>query len=122
MSRRRRPARVATARLSVLAFALAALGIGACCGSPWSAYPMAVPPDRSCRAGSPAGYDLYIWECREGQHTVVAKYSCKLSCHDPRQETAPCGELTPLERELGDLAGPTCRPVPEQLRWQTAGP
>lgn len=78
---------------------------------------MSSPPDRSCRSGSPAGYDLYIWNCDGNLRTVIYQYSGEMSCQEPQKETAACGALTPIEQKLGDAAGPSCPAVPESVRW-----
>jgi hypothetical protein len=57
-------------------------------------------PDRSCSTGSVQGYDVYIWDCRDGRHTVVAQYSAEMSCQSAIEETSACGSLTPLEATL----------------------
>lgn len=92
---------------------------GGCCEEPWNAYPSEVPPDRSCRTGSVSGYDVYIWECRNDQREVVYYHSAEMSCSEPQKETAPCGERTPIEEELGDKVDSDCESVPETMRWKT---
>lgn len=94
------------------------IATGGCCEKPWDAHPADVAPDRSCRTGSVHGYDVYIWECREGQREVVYYYSAEMSCKEPEKETAACGERTPIEKELGEKVGDDCEPVPESMRWK----
>jgi hypothetical protein len=87
---------------------LALLVASGCCSDAWSAFPMSVMPDRSCSTGEVHGYDVYIWDCLEGEHIVVAKYSSEMACRSPVRERAPCGAATPLEAEL-KLTPAMCR-------------
>jgi len=88
-------------RLStVLACGLLVAGVSGCCAEPWSAFPRKVMPDRSCSTGDVHGYDVYIWECLDSQHVVVAQYSAEMTCQAPVQQTAACGATTALESQL----------------------
>ena len=75
---------------------------------------MPTAPDSSFRTGSVAGYDVYIWECLDGQRTVIFKYSAEMSCRDPEMQKAPCGDITDIEKSL---EGQSTMPVPEGLTW-----
>jgi hypothetical protein len=51
---------------------LPAFLLAGCCSKPWVAQPMDSAPDEQCRVGaSTHGYDLYSWECVDGEHVVV---------------------------------------------------
>jgi hypothetical protein len=70
-----------------------------CCRNPWSVFPdMPGPPDQSFRTGSVEGYDVYIWECLNGERTVIYQYSAEMLCRK---------ELAEVERG----------PVPDMRRW-----
>jgi hypothetical protein len=98
----------------MLSFALVLSG---CCTHPWEKFPMTTAPDRSCRTGSPSGYDVYLWSCTNNQHVVVYQFSAENSCQQPQKDTAACGEMTPIETTLGAAVAAGCRPVPESLKW-----
>jgi hypothetical protein len=112
-------------RTSALVFVMAVvcIAVGGCCDKPWEKYSSEKgAPDRSCQTGSLEGYDVYIWDCRSGhgqrEREVVYQRSAEMSCDEPEKETAPCGEPTPIEEELGEEVGPDCEPVPSSLEWK----
>lgn len=78
---------------------------------------MPSPPDRQCRTGGEAGYDFYIWECLEGDHVVIGRYTSNATCGDPQMHSVPCGELTDWELEYESELGEDCEPPPESLQW-----
>lgn len=97
---------------------LGALSSAGCCGAPWSSFPMATAPDRACRTGGAAGYDVYIWSCYNQQRVVIYKFSGELSCQEPQRETASCGGQTAIEKKLAADVQQGCRPVPASLQWR----
>ncbi len=93
--------------------------LAGCCPRPWDAHPMDTPPDQQCRVGPAThGYDIYTWDCVDGEHVVVSFYSAEMSCSPPEKESVPCGETTALEEEWAEGLGVGCEPPPEQLRWE----
>jgi len=102
----------------VFVVAVVCIAVSGCCEEPWEAYPSGEAPDRACRTGSVSGYHVYIWECRSGQREVVYRHSAEMSCEEPEKETAPCGERTPIEEELGEEIGPDCESVPASMEWK----
>lgn len=108
-------------KLSLVKQVLMLLGLllilSGCCQKPWQAFPMTTAPDRSCRTGTTHGYDVYIWECKQKQKTVIYQYSAEMSCQPPQREIVPCGELTALEKQLTNKVGKNCSPVPKLQAW-----
>jgi hypothetical protein len=98
----------------VIAAALVLLG---CTAKPWDVHPIPVAPDRTCRTGSDAGYDVWIWECHQDRKTVVRQFCGGLiGCKDAEREDVACGEVTTFEREIAaELV--ECRPVPDERLW-----
>ena len=72
------------------------------------------PPDSSFRTAGTHGYDVYVWNCVDGQRTVIYKYTAEMTCADPEMVTGPCGEITGFE---SSLKGMNVVPVPYNLRW-----
>lgn len=98
---------------------LPAFLLGGCCMRPWDAQPMDTVPDEQCRVGPAThGYDLYSWECVDGEHVVVVFYSSEMTCGQPWKETAPCGELTETEAGFVDEMGENCELPPDSLIWE----
>ena len=92
--------------------------LAGCCQRPWQKFEMADPPDAECRVGeSTHGYDLYLWECVEGEHVVLGFYSAEMSCADAEKQSAACGELTEWETTYADQLGAACEAPPEGMRW-----
>lgn len=76
------------------------LPLGGCCSDPWSAYPRATPPDRSCTTGSAThGTDVYIWDCVGGEKIVVTQYSAEMTCQSPKEEKLACGAKAAIEAD-----------------------
>jgi hypothetical protein len=100
-----------------LAWCTLLMAAGGCCPHPWDKYPMSLKPDRACRTGSPSGYDVYLWKCVQQQKVVIYQFSGEMSCQQPQKQTAACGELTAIEKELGAAVDESCRPVPDAMRW-----
>lgn len=89
-----------------------------CCSRPWQTFDMPSPPDRSCRTnGGVSGYDVYIWKCVNNQKVVISQYTAEMSCKKAQKETVACGQLTPLEKTLGELVKEGCSEVPESQQW-----
>lgn len=78
---------------------------------------MPVRPDRSCRTGGASGYDVHIWGCLDNQHIAIYQYSGEMSCSGAQKEVAVCGELTPIEKQLGNDVAEGCQPPPDAYRW-----
>ena len=78
---------------------------------------MATSPDRQCRTGTEAGYDVYIWECIGGERVVLSSYSSPISCSQPVEEKVACGKVTSIETRLGAEVGPGCTLPPSGYRW-----
>lgn len=97
---------------------LIALFFTGCCQTPWETYKISTHPDRSCRTGTTHGYDVYIWNCQNNQKVALYQYSTEMSCQKPQKETASCGELTPIEKTLGESVGESCRQVPDIRQWR----
>ena len=79
---------------------------------------MEAAPDHQCRTGGDGGYDLWIWECVDGERVAVTQYCTGLSgCREAEREATACGGTTELETEaaVGDLT--SCTPVPDSRRW-----
>lgn len=94
------------------------LFLSACCAKPWTAYPMDTPPDAQCRVGAAThGYDLYVWDCVDGEHVVLGYYSAEMSCEDAQRQTAACGELTEWEVTYADQLGENCEAPPASMGW-----
>jgi hypothetical protein len=89
-----------------------------CCQPPWEKFEISTPPDRSCRTGTTHGYDVYIWNCQNNQKVVIYQYSTEMTCQKSQKETARCGELTSIEKTLGELGGESCRQVPAIRQWR----
>ncbi len=91
----------------------------ACCPRPWDAQPMDEAPDQQCRVGPAThGYDIYTWDCVEGEHVVVSFYSSEMMCAMPEKESVACGELTSLEKEYAEELGEDCQAPPDSLYWE----
>jgi len=86
--------------------------------SAWDRHPIPSPPDHTCRTGSDGGFDVYLWDCEQGSHTVVYQWCAGLSgCKEAQKETAACGSLTAFEQShSADLKA--CSPIPTALTWQ----
>ena len=90
-----------TSMRAALFILVASLCLSGCvCRDPWKAFPEKVQPDRSCSTGAVHGHDVYIWDCLQGRHVVVAQYSAEMTCRSAVRETSACGTPTPLETEL----------------------
>ena len=92
-----------------------------CASAPWTKFPIKEKPDHTCQTGVESGRDVYIWNCRDGRHTVVHQmtsifflFPMKLGA---KQETAACGQLTVFEKEHDFVDGksPECRRT--DLEW-----
>jgi len=103
-----------TRYINYAAIAMITIFLGACCTQPWNRFPQLKRPDTSYRTGHSHGYDLYIWECREGKRMVVYRHAGGMTCSEPVLETAPCGGQTPIEKKL---ASEEKRLVPDQQKW-----
>lgn len=78
----------------------ASVAIAGCCTMPWRAHRIAEPPDEACETGhAEAGDDVFVWYCLRGARVVVHQYRGTFACSAAVRETAPCGQLTPYERE-----------------------
>lgn len=92
--------------------------VSGCSAEPWDQFPMDTAPDYQCRTGGDGGYDLYVWECVDGERVAIAQFCTGLSgCREAERSVAACDETTALEGEVaaGDLA--SCTPVPASRRW-----
>jgi hypothetical protein len=100
-----------------LALALISVASG-CAPKAWKTHPMSTPPDRSCRTGSDAGHDVWIWECQDGEHTVIWQFCGGLvGCREAERQDVPCDTTTPYEEEHADELD-ACRPVPDSQIWR----
>nr|HEX4312997.1 hypothetical protein [Kofleriaceae bacterium] len=81
-----------------------------CSQRPWDKYDMDTQPDIACRAGSVAGWDLYVWSCVDGERVVIGKMSAEMMASAPQKSTAACGVETELEHRVLDTLARTCRP------------
>lgn len=84
------------------------------CEHPATALP--TPPDRECRVGVEVGADVAIWNCVDQKHVVsYTESTAFFGCSRSTVEEAPCGELTPFEKEFED--GDICKypdPIPPE--------
>lgn len=89
--------------LLVCAFGVAAVVFTACTSNKYIAAAGLPDPDRGYQTGTIYGYDLWIWECYQGKHIVVSRYSSEMTRGLYNREVTPCGELTPIELQVADV-------------------
>lgn len=84
------------------------LALQACCNDePRDALP--TPPDRECRTGVEAGFDIAVWDCVNDEHVVAFRTSSAFTgCSGVTVQKAPCGQITPFERENARDSEPLC--------------
>lgn len=71
-------------------------------------------PDDGFQTGSIYGYDVYVWNCLQGKHIVLYKYSAEMTSGPYIREEANCGEQTPIEIQL---AGERSRGLDPRRFW-----
>src|SRR5881398_3483372 len=82
------------------ALLLAALVVaGGCfwCLKPWQRFPMPRPADHYCFETGVHGWEIFVWDCINGEHVVIGQYTAELMCQNPIKQVAACGAKTPLE-------------------------
>jgi hypothetical protein len=84
------------------------LALQACCNEePREALPTA--PDRECKTGVEVGFDIAVWECVNDEHVVAFRESSAFTgCSGVTVQRAPCGQITPFERENSRGTQPIC--------------
>jgi hypothetical protein len=80
-----------------------------CARDPWKTYPMDSPPDITCRVGSVAGWNVWIWTCVDGERVAIGKHSAEMYSGAPEKDTAACGTVTALEQRIGIPDREDCR-------------
>lgn len=83
--------------------------VASCTRDPWKTYPMDSPPDITCRTGSVAGWNVWVWKCVDGERVAIGKQSAEMFSGAAQKDTAPCGTLTALEQHIGLPARTGCR-------------
>jgi hypothetical protein len=89
--------------------------VASCTRDPWKTYPMDSPPDITCRTGSVAGWNVWVWKCVDGERVAIGKHSAEMFSSAARKDTAPCGTLTDLEQHVGIPGLTDCR---RGWRWE----
>src|ERR1700733_10728611 len=80
-----------------------------CMRDPWKTYPMDTPPDITCRVGSVAGWNVWVWKCVDGERVAIGKHSAEMVTSAPEKDTAACGTVTALEQRIGIPDRADCR-------------
>lgn len=75
--------------------------ITGCALRPWEKFSELAnsPPDSSCQTGNVSGYDIWIWECHNGERIVVYQVSSEMSRGEASVEKVACNKNTPFELE-----------------------
>jgi hypothetical protein len=89
--------------------------VASCTRDPWKTYPMDSPPDITCRTGSVAGWNVWVWKCVDGERVAIGKHSAEMFSSAARKDTSPCGTLTDLEQHIGIPDRTECR---RGWRWE----
>ena len=109
------------ARRALLVIAPSLL-LASCCQHPWNVHSMPEAPTRSCHAamsGQSSGFVVHIWECVNNQRVVIYGAASEGECMQAQNETVACGELSTIEKNLGDEVASGCKQAPAESRWQT---
>lgn len=81
-------------------FLFLALLVTSCASPPWVKHQMDVMPDISCKTGSEAGYNIYIWKCFKDKKNVIFQKSAGLYSLPAQKQIAECAGETDFEKKI----------------------
>lgn len=84
-------------RMSIKLIFISFLCFSGCAQAPWKKFAINQFPDSTCWTGSEAGYEIYAWECFNGEHFIVYQWQTGLFSYPSKIEKTKCGALTPFE-------------------------
>jgi hypothetical protein len=59
-------------------------------------------PDEGYQTGTIYGYDVYIWDCFQGERVVLWRTSAEMTVGQYTRETTACGGQTAIEIKLAN--------------------